>query len=119
MKESNSLIDSIVEGIQDKKGRDITVVDLSKIDEAACRQFVICTGNSPLQVQAIAHSIGDVTREKANARPLAVSGLQNAVWVAMDFSEAIVHIFLPEERDFYDLEHLWADAPLKHIPNID
>lgn len=119
MNETDSLVEAIVAGIQDKKGRDITVADLSKISDTVCQRFVICTGGSPQQVQAIAHSIGDATHEKVSTRPLAVSGLRNAVWVAMDFGEAIVHIFLPEERDFYDLEHLWADAPLKHIPNID
>lgn len=119
MNETDSLVYAIVEGIQDKKGRDITVADLSKIGDTICRRFIICTGGSPQQVQAIAHSIGDSTQEKVKTKPFAVSGLQNAVWVAMDFGEAIVHIFLPEEREFYDLEHLWADAPLKHIPNLD
>ncbi len=48
---------------------------------------------------------------------MAVSGLENAIWVAMDYGQVIVHIFQPEARDFYDLEHLWEDAKLTYIPN--
>lgn len=119
MNETDSLVNAIVAGIQDKKGRDIIIADLSKIEDTICQRFVICSGSSPTQVQAIAHSIGDTALTKAASRPIAVSGLRNALWVAMDFGDAIVHIFLPEERSFYDLEHLWADAPLIQIPNID
>ena len=118
-KKKNELVEAIVEGLQDKKGRDIVVADLTEIPDTICQYFVICSGGSPQQVQALAHSVGDTCREKAAAKPLAVSGLHNALWVAMDFAEVIVHIFLPEHRSFYDIEHLWADANLKSIPNID
>ena len=118
-KKKNELVEAIVEGLQDKKGRDIVVADLTEIPDTVCQYFVICSGGSPQQVQALAHSVGDTCREKAAAKPLAVSGLHNALWVAMDFAEVIVHIFLPEHRSFYDIEHLWADANLKSIPNID
>ena len=118
-KKKNELVEAIVEGLQDKKGRDIVVADLTEIPDAVCRYFVICTGGSPLQVAALAHSVGDTCREKAAAKPIAVSGLHNAVWVAMDYAEVIVHIFVPELRSFYDIEHLWADADLQSIPNLD
>lgn len=119
MKEKNELIEAIVAGLQDKKGRDIVVADLTEIPDAVCRYFVICSGGSPLQIQALAHSVGDTCRTKVATKPLAVDGLNNAVWVAMDFAEVIVHIFLPELRSFYDIEHLWADADLHSIPNLD
>lgn len=113
------LVDAIVAGLQEKKGRDIVVADLTDIPDAVCRYFVICSGGSPQQVQALAHSVGDTCREKAAAKPLAVDGLGNAAWVAMDYADVIVHIFLPELRTFYDIEHLWADADLRNIPNLD
>jgi ribosome-associated protein len=119
MKKKNELVEAIVTGLQEKKGRDIVVADLTEIPDAVCRYFVICTGGSPLQIQALAHSVGDTCRTKIAVKPLAVDGLNNAVWVAMDYADAIVHIFLPELRSFYDIEHLWADADLRSIPNLD
>ena len=118
-KEKNELVEAIVTGLQDKKGRDIVIADLTGISDAVCRYFVICSGGSPQQVQALAHSVGDTCRTKVAANPIAVDGLRNAAWVAMDYADVIVHIFLPELRKFYDIEHLWADAYLRNIPNLD
>lgn len=106
----DKLVDAIVCGMQEKKGRNIVVADLTKITDTVCNYFVICTGGSPAQVQALARSVGDTALEQAGQKPLAVDGMHHAQWVAMDFADVIVHIFLPEERDFYDIEHLWADA---------
>lgn len=119
MKKENELVEAIVAGLQEKKGRDIVVADLTEIPDAVCRYFVICSGGSPLQIGALAHSVGDTCRTKAAAKPMAVDGLRNSTWVAMDYSDVIVHIFLPELRAFYDIEHLWADANLRSIPNLD
>ena len=118
-KKKDELVEAIVAGLQDKKGRDIIVADLTEIPDAVCRYFVICSGGSPQQIQALAHSVGDMCRQKTATKPMAVDGMNNAVWVAMDFSDVIVHIFLPELRTFYDIEHLWADADLHCIPNLD
>lgn len=118
-RKKDGLVDAIVAGLQEKKGRDIVVADLTGIPDAVCRYFVICSGGSPLQVQALARSVGDTCREKADLKPLAVDGMTNAVWVAMDYADVIVHIFVPELRTFYDIEHLWADADLHRIPNPD
>ena len=119
MKGKNELVEAIVAGLQDKKGRDIVVADLTDIPDTVCQYFVICSGGSPQQIQALAHSVGDMCRTKIATKPLAVDGLRNAVWVAMDYSDVIVHIFLPELRTFYDIEHLWADAELRYIQNLD
>lgn len=115
----HQLLDSIVDGLQDKKGHDIVIVDLSGIEDTICTYFVIAQGGSPAQVHALSMSVGDKARELCGARPLAVDGLRNSTWVAMDYAEIIVHIFLPEERAFYDIEHLWADAELTEIPDLD
>ena len=113
MNETQQLVNAITEGIQDKKGKNIVVADLTNIGD------IICQGNSPSQVQAIAESIGESARLKAHAKPVAVDGLRNAEWVAMDYTDIIVHVFLPQTRDFYDIEHLWADAQLTSLPDID
>ena len=81
--------------------------------------LVICQGNSPSQVTAIVESVKEFTRKGANSKPFAIDGLRNAEWVAMDYSDILVHVFLPETRDFYNLENLWADAKLTQIPDID
>ena len=119
MNETKRLIQQITEGIQDKKGKNIIIADLTQIDDTICNYFIICQGNSPSQVAAIVESVRDFAHKGANAKPYAVDGLRNAEWVAMDYSDVLVHVFLPEVRTFYNLEHLWADAKLTQIPDID
>lgn len=114
-KNTKELVDAIREGIEEKKGRAITVADLSNIAEAVCQAFVICTGGSPTQVHALADSVEDVVTKRGLGKPAAIVGMQNAQWVAMDYGNVMVHIFLQELRDFYDLEHLWADADITEI----
>lgn len=119
MNEAKNLVQKITEGIQEKKGKNIVVADLSAIDEAICNYFVICEGNSPTQVAAIVDSIKEYVHKETGHKPAAIDGLRNAQWVAIDYNEILVHVFLPEARMFYDLEHLWADAKLTRIPDID
>lgn len=107
---TEKLLDIITEAIDDKKGENTVVIDLRHIDGAITSYFVISTGNSPAQVEAIAQSVGDKCRDLAGEKPVGVNGLGNDQWVAIDFVDIIVHIFLPEPREFYDLEHLWEDA---------
>ena len=119
MEQTKQLVESITRGIQEKKGTGIVVADLSGIDGTICHYFVICQGNSPSQVEAITESVGDFARKELDERPTHVVGLENAQWVAMDFTDVLVHIVLPDVRDYYDLEHLWDDAKLTHIPDLD
>jgi len=117
--EKNELVTAVVSGMQEKKGKNIVIADLTGIEDSVCDYFVICSGGSPAQVQALAHSVGDAAWEKARAKALATNGLQHSLWVAIDFGEVIVHIFMPEERTFYDIEHLWADADIETVPEQD
>ena len=119
MNETKDLVKRIVEGIQEKKGKDIVVADLTGTDNTVCKYFVICEGNTPTQVAAIADSVSDYVRIHAGSKPTAVEGMRNARWVVMDYSDVLVHIFVPEDRHFYNLENLWADAQLTEIPNLD
>lgn len=118
MDETEKLVKNVIKGIQDKKGSGIVVADLSHIDGTICKYFVICQGNSPQQVEAIAGSVGDHVREATGEKPVNCIGLGNAVWVAMDYVDVLVHIFVPETRQYYDLEHLWEDARLEKVPDI-
>lgn len=119
MATTHQIIDTLIRGLQERKGRNICVADLSQFDTAPAQAFVIATGGSPQQVEALAESAAEFCRKELGEKPSAVAGLSNAQWVAMDFGSVIVHIFLPEERNFYDLEHLWDDAEVTHIPDLD
>ena len=119
MNQTETLVKTIVKGIQEKKGRQIVIADLSGIDGTICRNFVIYQGGSPAQVEAITESVGDMARMELHEKPARVVGLENAQWVAMDYGDVLVHVFLPDVRQYYDLEHLWADAPLTRVPDLD
>ncbi len=112
---TEQLLKVIKDGILDKKGDNIVIIDLRHIDGAIVNYFVICQGSSPTQVEAIAQSVGDKCREEAGEKPVGVNGLNNDQWVAIDYVDVIVHIFLPETRAFYDLEHLWEDARIEKV----
>ena len=83
MEQTKKLVKTITEGIQEKKGSDIVVADLTKIEGTICKYFIICQGSSPTQVEAIAESVGDFARERLKEKPTHVVGLENAQWVAM------------------------------------
>lgn len=119
MEQVEKLVTAITKGIQEKKGTKITVVDLSEIEGTICHYFIICQGNSPSQVEAVTDSVTEVARVDAGEKPVHVIGLNNAQWVAMDYTDVMVHVFLPEVRDFYNLENLWEDAKVTHIPDLD
>ncbi len=95
------------------------MADLRGSDSAFAAYFIICVGNSPAQVEAIAESVGDAMRIDLHEKPINVVGLGTDQWVAIDFVDVMVHIFLPEARQFYDLDTLWQDANLQHIADLD
>jgi len=115
----NQLIQTIIEGIQEKKGRDIVHVDLSGIETAAAQAFVIATGNTAMQVDAIADSVREYVEKTIGQRPFNYDGYQNSQWIIIDYGNVFVHVFIPEFRERFNLEQLWADAKLNNIPNLD
>lgn len=119
MTTTEQLVKSITEGIQEKKGEDIVIADLRGVDGSIADYFIICQGNSPTQVEAIAESIDYTARRDAHELPVNVVGLGTNLWVAMDYVDVLVHIFLPEARQFYDLETLWEDAKLTKVDYYD
>ena len=119
MEIKDKLVEAIVKGIQEKKGSNIVVADLRGIAGTICDYFVICQGNSPTQIDAITDSVEETARIEAGEKPVKIAGLTNAQWVAMDYSDVMVHIFLPEVREYYNLEDLWEDAKITVVPDID
>ena len=119
MNENEKLIQSIIEAIQEKMGRDIVHVDLTAIETAAAQGFVIATGSTPMQVIAVADSVREYVEKNAGQRPFNYDGYENAQWIIIDYGTIFVHVFVPDFRERYNLENLWADATINSIPNLD
>jgi ribosome-associated protein len=105
----------VLQGIQDVKGLDITIMDLRNIENTVCDYFVICNGNSNTQVNAITNSVQKVVSKAQQEKPWHVEGTENGEWVLMDFVDIVVHIFQPDKRTYYNLEDLWGDAKITVI----
>jgi ribosome-associated protein len=108
--DSETLLHTVVDAIQDIKGEDIVHLDLRGLDEAVTDFFVICHGNSTTQVNAIGQNVMKRTKEDLNEKPWQHEGFGNAEWICLDYSNLVVHVFLREKRTFYKLEELWSDA---------
>ena len=117
MDQTQKLVDSLIRGLQDKKGRDIMTLNLGNIETAPARYFILCSGGWPQQVETLAESASETARKELKEKPSAVAGLENALWVAIDYGTVMLHIFVPDAREHYDLEHLYEDAEIKEIPN--
>jgi len=112
------LVDAVIEGIQEVKGKDIIHLDLREVPNSVSQHFVICHGDSRTQVEAIADSVEKLARERAGEKPWHVEGRSNGEWVLLDFVDVVVHVFHREKRGFYALEDLWADAVRVSYENV-
>ena len=112
-------IDEIIEAITDRKGKKISLLDLHKIETAPAPSFIICQGNSTSQVSSIADSIRDRLQKNLNIKPYNYDGYKNSQWIVIDYGEVMVHVFLPEFREFYNLEELWNDAAITYLKDLD
>ena len=113
--EKQLLIDKIVEAIQDTKGEDILLFNLSKIENSVADAFIICSANSNTQVSAIAGNIEKKVRNELKERPWHVEGTETATWVLVDYVSVVVHVFQKHIREYYDIEELWGDAEITRI----
>ncbi len=107
---SKELANNIIEGIQDKNGKEIILLELKNVENSICDFFIICHGTSTTHVDAISESVEKKTKEKLKEKPYRKEGQKNLTWVLMDYEDVVVHIFQEEYRRFYNLEDLWADA---------
>jgi ribosome-associated protein len=105
-----------VNAMADKKALDITVIDLRDVSNMA-DFFVIGTGESDLQVRAIANGVMDRIEEECEELPWKREGLDHAGWVLLDYVDLVVHVFLPSRRDHYRIERLWGEADREQVPD--
>lgn len=97
-------------GMNNKKGEDIVLLDLRQLPTAPARFFVICSGNVPSHVNAIADGVFETVKKATGQNPRKMDGYDNAEWVLIDYFDVMVHVFQKEKRAFYNLETLWADG---------
>ena len=112
---TDELIAVIIKGIDDVKGNNIQLLDLREIENTVCDYFIICSGNSNTQVNAISGSVQKTVSKELKDKPWHIEGTTNAEWILMDYVNVVVHIFQKHVRDFYDIESLWGDAVITQV----
>ncbi|MDD2576010.1 MAG: ribosome silencing factor [Bacteroidales bacterium] len=117
-KSSLMLTEIAIKGIQDKKGRDITLISLKEIEGSLFDYYIVCTGNSPSHIDSITDAIEQKIKKAVGLSPKRIEGLQNCQWVLLDYFDVIIHVMLEETRDFYKIEQMWKDAPQTHLENV-
>ena len=109
---------AIVEGIRDKKGKNIIQLDLRKLGDTPADFFIICEGDSNTHVKAISDSVFKKVKDELQTAPSHLEGSSGATWVLMDYFNTVVHVFHPETRHFYELENLWSDADITEFGEV-
>jgi ribosome-associated protein len=113
--ESEKLSQTITKGMQEKKAADIVVLDLRNVKNAVADFFVLCSGNSDKQLDAIADSIDEEVYKTLKENPWYTEGKNNKEWILLDYISVVAHIFRKDRRQYYALEKLWGDAEITEI----
>ncbi len=106
----NDEIRVIADAMLEKKAQDVVSLDLTKIGTAIADHFVICNADSTTQVVAISDYVEEMMEKHCDRSVVRKQGRENAFWIILDYSDIVVHIFKTDQRLFYRLEDLWADA---------
>lgn len=113
--DAEKLCKIVVEGMQEKKGVEIVVLDLREAKNAVTDFFVICSGNSDTQVEALMNSIEEQVYKTTGEWAWQKEGAMNREWILIDFVDVVAHVFKKDRRKFYGLEELWGDAQITFI----
>lgn len=109
------LTDAIIRGLQEKKARNIVILDLEALGSAVADKFIVCHGDSSTQVEGLTRSVEETVEKETGENPYHIEGKQNAQWILIDYISVVVHIFQQEQREYYGIERLWADAQIREI----
>lgn len=112
---SEILSETIVKGMLEKKAADIVVMDLRKVKNSVADFFVICSGSSDKQIDAIADSIDEEVFKALKENVWHSEGKNNKEWMLLDYIDVVAHVFRKDRREFYSLERLWGDADIREI----
>lgn len=118
VKKAYELAKVIAKALEDKKGIDITILEVGK-QTVLADYFVICTGTSNTHVKALTDEVEFKTEQELGKKPNRIEGFSNNIWTLMDYGTVIVHIFTKEGREFYKLEKLWKEAAAEVIEISD
>ncbi|MEA5460722.1 ribosome silencing factor [Arcicella sp. LKC2W] len=112
---SEELSQIVVKGMQERKALNIVVMDMRQVKNAFTDFFVVCSGTSDTQIDAIADSVDKEVWEATSQNPRSMEGKANREWILVDYYDVIVHVFKKDRREFYKLEELWGDAEFTYI----
>jgi len=115
---TEQLVAEIINGLREKKGKEIVTLDLREINSSVTDFFVICTGDSNTHVNALIDSVEEEVRKTLDDKPWHVEGTTNGEWVLLDYVNVVVHVFQSQVREHYNIEGLWADAELKEYEEV-
>ena len=108
----------IIDSIQDIKGKNLLKLDLRKLEDTPSDFFIICDGDSIVQVKAIANNVQKRVKQEFGVTPFNSEGIQSGNWVCLDYLTTVVHVFYHETRQFYELEDLWSDAVITEYQTL-
>lgn len=114
---AEKLVETVIFGILEKKGLEVTTIDFSKLPNAISKYFVVCHGTSGTHAEALADSVEEQVFKQLGEKPAFTEGKENKEWILIDFIDVIVHVFQEPTRRFYNIEKLWADAKISTINN--
>ncbi|MCF2488469.1 MULTISPECIES: ribosome silencing factor [Dyadobacter] len=112
---SKDLSELVAKGMIEKKGLDIAILDLRNVKNSITDFFVICSGNSDTQIDALANSVEDEVYKMSKTEPWQKEGKANGEWILIDYVDVVAHIFNKDRRKHYDLEELWGDAEVTYL----
>ncbi len=112
---AEEITEAILAGMLDKKAMNVVVMDLREIKHAVSDFFIICSGSSDTQIDAIADAVEEEVKKRTGQTPWKREGRQNKEWVLIDYVDVVVHVFHPAKRQFFGLEELWGDAQVERI----
>ena len=115
LNKNSKILKAITHAIHEKKGENIILVDLRRIQEAVSDFFIICEATSTLQVKAIADNVEEYLKTQLGEVPYRHEGKQAAHWVLIDYVNVVVHVMQPDARKFYKLEEMWSDAEQEEL----
>ena len=107
---SQDVCQVVAKGMMEKKGQEVAILDLRKVKNAIADFFVICSGTSDTQVDAIADSVEHEVYKAVEENPWHKEGKTNREWILIDYVDVVAHVFNKDRRKYYDLEELWGDA---------
>jgi ribosome-associated protein len=109
----------VVDGMQEKKAKGITLLDLRSLPNRSVDVYIICHGDNDRQVEAIASSVEEMLWQKSREKVWHREGYENREWILLDYVNFVVHIFQKEKREFYALEELWGDAKAEYFSDTE